>query len=111
MASQKPVELPEKFGRYRILKLLGKGGMGAVYLARDEDLGRDVALKVPQLDFEETPQALERFYQEARAAAAFRHPNICPVFEVGEIDGVHYLTMAFIDGKPLTQFGRSGKPL
>ena len=108
MAVQKQVDLPEKFGRYRILKLLGRGGMGAVYLARDEDLGREIALKVPQLDLDESPEALDRFYQEARAAAAFRHKNICPVFEVGEINGIHYLTMAYIDGEPLTQWGRKG---
>jgi serine/threonine protein kinase len=108
MTAKKLVDLPEQFGRYRILKLLGRGGMGAVYLARDEDLHREVALKVPRIDFDDTPQALERFYQEARAAAAFRHPNICPVYEVGEIDGIHYLTMAFIDGKSLIEVIKSG---
>src|SRR5262249_36637413 len=98
MASKKQPDLPERFGQYRILKLLGKGGMGAVYLARDENLHREVALKVPRIDDDDTLQALERFKQEARAAAAFRHPNICPVYEVGEIDGSPYMTMAYIDG-------------
>jgi serine/threonine protein kinase len=111
MTAKKQVDLPGKFGRYRILKLLGKGGMGAVYLARDEDLNREVALKVPRIDLDETPQALERFYQEARSAAAFRHPNICPVYEVAEINGTHYLTMAYIEGLSLAELIRLGQPM
>jgi predicted Ser/Thr protein kinase len=104
-------QLPERFGRYRILKLLGRGGMGAVYLARDTQLDRDVALKVPRFDANAEANALSRFQQEARSAATLHHPNICPVFDVGAIDGVHFLTMAFIEGKPLEQWIRAGKPL
>src|SRR5262245_35396347 len=81
--------LPETFGRYRILRPLGAGGMGAVYLARDTQLDRLVALKVPRLggDDRPTPGDLERFLREARAAAALLHPNLCPIFDVGEVDG------------------------
>jgi serine/threonine protein kinase len=95
---------PEQFGRYRILKRLGKGGMGSVYLAHDTQLDRRVALKVPHFGPEDGSQVLARFYQEARAAATIQHPHICPVYDVGEIHGTHYLTMAYIEGKPLTTF-------
>jgi serine/threonine protein kinase/formylglycine-generating enzyme required for sulfatase activity len=95
------VHLPEQFGRYRILRKLGEGGMGAVYLAEDTQLGRRVALKVPHFNRDDGPDVIERFYREARAAAALRHPNLCPVHDVGHIDGIHYLTMPFIEGKPL----------
>jgi serine/threonine protein kinase len=103
--------LPEEFGRYRILKLLGQGGMGAVYLAHDTQLGRDVALKVPNFDPKRGQMLIDRFYQEARAAATVQHPNICPIFDVGEINGTRYLTMAYIDGKPLREWISGGKPL
>jgi serine/threonine protein kinase len=100
--------LPENFGRYRIIKMLGQGGMGTVYLARDTQLEREVALKVPHFDAERGPRLLNRFEQEARAAARVHHPNICPIYDVGEIDGKHYLTMAFVDGVSLNQVLRKG---
>ena len=93
--------MPECLGRYRILRLLGRGGMGAVYLAEDSLLGRKVALKVPH-GIAGDANALERFKREARSAGRLQHAHICPVFDVGEIDGVHLMTMAFIDGEPLT---------
>ncbi len=93
--------LSEKLGRYRIVRLLGRGGMGSVYLAHDTQLDRQVALKVPHFAADQG-EALERFYREARTAGRLQHPNICPVFDVGEADGVHYLSMAFIDGEPLS---------
>ena len=70
-------ELPEKFGRYLIRRKLGQGGMGAVYLAFDESLDREVALKVPQFKAGDDSAVLERFTREARAAATIQHPNIC----------------------------------
>jgi serine/threonine protein kinase len=98
-----------QFGRYRILKELGRGAMGAVYLAHDEQLDREIALKIPQFGQDLNPDLLERFYREARAAAALRHPGICPVYDVGEIDGQHYITMAFIKGRPLRDFTKTTK--
>ena len=94
--------LPEHFGRYRIEKTLGYGGMGSVYLAQDTQLQRRVALKVPFINDTNAPRVLARFRREAQSAATLVHPNICPVHDVGEIDGIHYLTMAFIEGKPLS---------
>ena len=83
------IELPEQFGRYRILKPLGKGGMGAVYLAEDTQLGRRVALKVPHFTADDGPAVIERFYLEARAAAGIEHPNLCAVYDVGEVGGIY----------------------
>lgn len=96
----------ESFGRYQIVRLLGKGAMGAVYLAYDGQLDRHVAIKIPSLDNAET---IERFYREARAAAKLRSPNICPVYDVDQINGIHYITMSFIDGQPLSQVIRDGE--
>ena len=101
--------LIREFGRYRIVKALGKGAMGAVYLAEDTQLQRQVALKTPHFDQQPTSELLERFYREARAAATLRHPHICPVYDVGRIDGTHYISMAYIDGNPLSAFVRSSK--
>jgi serine/threonine protein kinase len=97
-------QLSGQFGRYSILRALGEGAMGAVYLAQDTQLEREVALKTPQLSDNSEPELLERFYREARAAATLRHPRICPVYDVGEIDGTHYITMAYIEGRPLSDF-------
>jgi formylglycine-generating enzyme required for sulfatase activity/serine/threonine protein kinase len=98
-----------QFGRYRITKELGRGAMGAVYLAHDQQLDREIALKIPKFDSEMNADLLERFYREARAAAALQHPGICPVFDVGELDGQHYITMGFIKGRPLRDFTKSSK--
>jgi predicted Ser/Thr protein kinase len=93
--------LPERFGRYRIVRCLGRGAMGDVYLATDTQLDRPVALKIPRFTDESDAELIERFYREARAAATVRHPNLCPVHDAGEIDGVHYLSMTYIEGRPL----------
>ena len=93
--------LPERIGRYQILRLLGKGGMGVVYLAHDTQFGRKVALKVPS-NVAQNADALERFYREARSAGRLQHPHIVPIYEVGEVDGVHLMTMAYIEGRPLS---------
>jgi hypothetical protein len=104
--------LPEQFGkRYRIIKRLGRGGMGTVFLAQDTQLDRPVAVKVPHFTPDDGPDVLKRFHQEARIAATLDHPNICPIYDVGEIDGVPYLTMKCILGKPLSDSIRPEQPL
>ena len=100
-------DLPECFGRYRILRKLGQGGMGAVYLAHDTELDRPVALKVPRFSAGDS-DAVERFKREARTAATLRHPNLCPIFDVGQIDGRLYLTMAYVEGRSLAELIRGG---
>src|SRR5262249_52032961 len=74
-----PGSLPERFGRYHILRRLGQGGMGSVYLAHDTELDRQVALKVPQLSSTGDTEVVQRFLREARAVATLKHPNVCPV--------------------------------
>ena len=102
--------LPREFGRYKLLRILGHGAMGTVYLAEDTQLQRHVALKTPQFEKDPTPDLIERFYREARAAACLRHPNTCPVYDVGQIDGTHYITMAYIEGHSLSAFIGPDKP-
>jgi formylglycine-generating enzyme required for sulfatase activity len=85
--------------------------MGAVYLAHDEQLDRQVALKIPTAKVAGSPKLLERLHREARSAAVLSHANICQVFDVGEIDGYHFISMAFVDGRPLSDFIRPGKRL
>jgi WD40 repeat protein/tRNA A-37 threonylcarbamoyl transferase component Bud32 len=97
------VKLGATFGRYRIERLLGQGAMGSVYLAYDEQLHRQVALKVPKFSGDLADELKERFYREARAAATLRSANICPVYDVNEIDGIHYISMAYIDGGTLAE--------
>ena len=96
-------QLPENFGRYRIIKLLGEGAMGAVYLAEDTQLQRQVALKTPSFTGR-NPELLERFYREARSVATLNNKHICTVFDVGEINETHYISMAYIEGRPLSDF-------
>ena len=103
-------DLPERFGRYRVRKKLGKGAMGAVYLAEDTLLQRRVALKTPTFDNDETGDLMKRFYREARAVANLKHPYLCAVYDVGEIDGRHYISMEFVPGNQLTEFISSHRP-
>ncbi len=87
---------------YSILKRLGAGGMGEVYLAQDTRLDRKVALKLLLAEFVSNEDRLRRFVQEAKATAALSHPNIAHIYEVGEADGTHFIAMEFIDGDTLT---------
>jgi serine/threonine protein kinase len=108
--------LPRRFGRYRVLEELGQGAMGTVYLVRDTQLRRHVALKVPHIrsgdaDATQDRRVLGRFYREAHAAAILRHPNLCPVYDVGQIKGVPYLTMAYVNGTPLSRYISRDRPL
>jgi serine/threonine protein kinase len=98
------------FGRYRIDRVLGEGAMGHVYQAQDSQLSRKVALKIPKINAQEDSKFIVRFLREARSAATLSHPNICPVYDVGEIDSTHFITMAYIQGHPLSEFVNSEKP-
>jgi serine/threonine protein kinase/WD40 repeat protein/Flp pilus assembly protein TadD len=92
---------PERLGDYRILGLIGQGGMGVVYEAEHESLKCRVALKVVRSPFRADPKYLQRFHSEARLAAGLHHSNIVSVFDYGEQDGVCYYAMQFIAGQPL----------
>src|SRR5262249_47284227 len=109
-ARRTPEKIPRQFGRYRIGDCLGRGGMGVVFKAHDTQLDRQVALKIPFLDSDDDGELRKRFYREARAAAALHHANICAVFDVGEFNGLPYLTMAFIEGRSLLKVLASDPP-
>ena len=89
------------FGRYRIEKLLGNGAMGEVFLAHDVHLDRRVALKIPQFHGGGWEETVSRFFREARAMANLHHSNLCPVYDVGQIDGKYFMSMAYIEGQTL----------
>ena len=92
----------QTLAHYKVIAPLGKGGMGEVYLAEDKKLDRKVALKVLPAEMAADPERLARFQREARAVAALNHPNIVTIYSVEEADGVHFLTMELVEGRPLT---------
>ena len=97
-------------GRYEVTRLLGSGGMGTVYEVRDTVLERRVALKIPHGHLVGPAHRL-RFRREAQTAARLWHPNICPIFDVGEVDATSYITMAYVEGRPLGALVHDHEPL
>lgn len=95
-------------GRYRIIALVGMGGMGVVYRASDEELGVDVALKVLRLDLASNPEGLERFRRELILSRQVTHPNVVRIHDIGESDGLRFLTMDFVEGRSLHQMLQDG---
>ena len=97
-------DVPQWLNRFEIVQVLGKGGMGTVYLARDEKLGRQVAVKVLNAAELSSSDARVRFVRESRAAAAIRHPNVATIYEVGETDeGQPFIVMEYCEGETLSQ--------
>jgi len=101
-----PEELAGRFPHLEILQLLGQGGMGAVYKARQTSLDRLVALKIIKPDAADDPDFAERFAREAQALARLSHQNIVTVHDFGQADGLYYFVMEFIDGANLRQMHR-----
>ena len=101
----------QTIGDFLILRKIGQGGMGQVYLARQQSLKRDVALKILKCDLATNPTALQRFKSEAEAVAKITHSNIVQVFAVGEEFGVHYMALEFVEGRNLREYlARKGPP-
>jgi serine/threonine-protein kinase len=96
-------EFPKPFGDYQLLSLIASGGMGAVYRARHIPLNRDVALKVVRGAALASPRLLARFHLESQAVARLDHPNIVPVYESGELDGLPWFSMKRVEGESLAQ--------
>ena len=97
---------PERLGDFRIIRTIGRGGMGVVYEAEQESLGRRVAIKVLAESYAASPRALQRFHREARAAARLHHTNIVSVFGVGEREGWHFYVMQYVEGRSLDRVVR-----
>jgi Tol biopolymer transport system component/predicted Ser/Thr protein kinase len=98
-----------KLGHYEIIALLGTGGMGEVYLARDSRLGRRVAIKLLPASFTKDEERVRRFEQEARAASALNHPNILTIFDIERADGFHFIATEYIEGMTLREHVAAAK--
>src|SRR5277367_685960 len=96
-----PLTPGTKLGPYQIESLLGAGGMGEVYRARDTRLDRTVAIKILTQGIADTPEIRQRFEREARAVSSLNHPHICALYDVGHQDGIEYLVMEFLEGETL----------
>src|SRR5262249_311899 len=93
----------DTIAHYKVLKSIGTGGMGEVYLAEDTSLGRKVALKLLSKEFTRNEDRVRRFQQEARAASALNHPNILTIYEIGQADSSHYIATEYVEGSTLRQ--------
>jgi serine/threonine protein kinase/tetratricopeptide (TPR) repeat protein len=93
--------IPQRISHYKILKKLGSGGMGEVYLAEDTNLGRTVAIKILPDDVASDPSRHRRFVHEAKASSALKHPGVAGIHELGESDGIHFIVMEHVEGETL----------
>jgi serine/threonine protein kinase len=98
----------EKISHYQIVRMIGSGGMGEVYLAEDPRLKRSVAIKILRIESAADAEKAARFEKEARAASALNHPNILTVFDVGETGSFHYMVTEFVEGQTLREYFRHG---
>ena len=90
--------IPERIGKYKVAGVLGRGGMGLVYRALDQNLGREVAIKTLTEGFAGDAEMLERLYEEAKKTSKLKHPNIVTIYDLGEQDGFPYIVMEFVAG-------------
>jgi serine/threonine protein kinase len=98
------------FGRYRLIELLGRGGMGKVWRAHDTEIDRVVAIKLLPTHFSENKEFRERFRREAYAATRFNTPHVIPIYDYGEIDGQLYVSIRLIEGRDLETVLADGPP-
>jgi serine/threonine protein kinase len=98
-------------GRYKILEMIGGGGMANVYLAHDMILDRDVAVKMLRMDFAGDEEFIRRFRREAQSATSLAHPNIVSIFDVGEEDDMYYIVLEYVEGQTLKQYIQQNSPL
>ncbi|MEH6992074.1 Stk1 family PASTA domain-containing Ser/Thr kinase [Neobacillus drentensis] len=98
-------------GRYKVLEMIGGGGMANVYLAHDMILDRDVAVKMLRLDFANDEEFIRRFRREAQSATSLAHPNIVSIYDVGEENDLYYIVMEYVEGQTLKQYIQQSSPL
>lgn len=110
VGKEAPSFVGQNVGHYRIISLVGKGGMGEVYRARDIKLDRAVALKILPADVSTDAERMRRFVREAKAASALNHPNVATIYEIGEANGMVFIAMEYVEGKTLAT-KISGRPL
>src|SRR5262245_42771988 len=111
LPSTATADMPSCIDRYQIERILGVGAFGRVYLARDEELNRRVAIKVPLRERLGSPEAIEAYLSEARALASLDHPHIVPVYDVGRTpDGGCFVVSKFIEGRDLATWMRDSRP-
>ncbi|MDQ3258913.1 MAG: serine/threonine protein kinase, partial [Acidobacteriota bacterium] len=111
-ADREVLSAGQSISHYEVISLIGEGGMGEVYLARDERLGRRVALKLLPARFTTDRERLRRFEREAQAASKLSHPNVCTIHEVGETDeGRHYIVIEYVEGVTLRERIAGGRLL
>src|SRR5436309_2002380 len=101
----------KKIGKYEVLEIIGRGGMGIVYKAVDPAIGRLVAIKMVTGAFADDPTLLKRFYREAQSTGSLQHPNIVTVYDLGDQDGSPYLVMEFLEGESLEAIIRSRREI
>jgi len=106
-----PPNTPAKIGKYDILEVIGRGGMGIVYKGKDPHLGRPVAIKMMTGNFTDQPDHLKRFFREAQSTGSLQHPNIVTVYELGDHEGSPYLVMEYLEGDPLDKIIAKRRPL
>ncbi|MFN0122652.1 MAG: serine/threonine-protein kinase [Blastocatellia bacterium] len=106
---QGAMRIGQRIGHYQILSLLGKGGMGEVYLAQDVSRKRQVAIKLLPAQFTADAERVQRFEREARAASALNHPNILTIHEIGETDNCHYIVSEHVAGETLRALLKRGR--
>src|SRR5262245_46210756 len=97
-------------GPYQVVSLLGRGGMGEVYQARDSRLDRTGALKILPADVAEDPERMKRFVIEAKAASALSHPSVATIYDIGENDGITFIAMEYVEGQTLEE-RMNGRPM
>src|SRR5712692_7910842 len=98
-----PITIGTQLGAHEIVGLLGKGGMGEVYRARDTKLKREVAIKILPEEFSRDPDRIARFQREAEVLASLNHPNIAAIYDLQEAEGTRFLVLEFVEGETLAE--------
>src|SRR3989475_12927216 len=106
------ITIPQRAGSFEVLSIVGRGGMGEVYRARDTKLKREVAIKILPEEFSRDPDRIARFQREAEVLAALNHPNIAAIYDLAEAEGSRFLVLEFVEGETLAErIGREPMPI